>query len=267
MKKYVLFCLLTAFALCMTGCREDNRGNEPECKYHALPLNLTVVQEDWKWDDDGQVYYYHFDVPEITPFVYNYGNWSVSHEYNYGTGKVYQVALPETMYMVDSITEPSVVYYTQHIDFRISVGYVDIQVTNSDYMYAPENPETMYFRLQSNSDILDLTVQQEDWKFDEETQQYYYHFEVPEITSDAYDFGQWSISREYNIGTSDAYQVALPMSSYMTDTVQVPSAVHYSRHIDYAVGVGYVEIMLTHSDYLYPLENPEDMHFRLQLVY
>ena len=110
-------------------------------------------------------------------------------------------------------------------------------------------------------------MQQADWQFDEETKQFYYHFEVPEITEDAYNLGQWSISREYNYGTADAYQVALPLSSYMTDTVQVESTVNYSQHLDYAVGVGFVEVFLTISDFYYDDFTPEAMLFRLQLTY
>jgi hypothetical protein len=106
------------------------------------------MQADWQFDDNTLQYYYHFDVPEITPFVYNYGNWSISREYNSGTKDAYQVALPQSVYMTETLSDGSIAYYTQHIDYRVGIGYVEIQLTNSDYFYGQENPEDMLFRLQ-----------------------------------------------------------------------------------------------------------------------
>ena len=258
--KVIFISLLAAVSLCFVAC-----NNEPKLKKKTR--DLEVLANQWDFEKSANMYYCHFNVPEITSDVYNYGEVSVSREYNYGTRDAYQVALPETTYKSATSEATTVVYYTQHIDFRIGVGYVDIQITNSDYMYGQENPETMHFRLQSGTDILDLTVLQEDWLYDEETKQFFVRFNVPEITGDAYNFGQWSISREYNYGTADAYQVALPMSSYLTDTVKVESTVNYSQHIDYAVGVGFVEVFLTISDFFYDDFKPEAMLFRLQLTY
>ena len=56
-------------------------------------------------------------------------------------------------YLYDEIVDENdsvinTVYYTQHIDYRFGVGYVDIQLTNSDYYYEEQNPESMVFRLQ-----------------------------------------------------------------------------------------------------------------------
>ncbi len=260
MRNKIIICVLAAVGLCFMAC-----NNEPKLKKKTR--DLEVLANQWEFDQSAKMYYCHFNVAEISSDVYNYGEVSVSREYRSTDGNVYQVALPETTYKSATSESTSVVYYTQHIDFRIGVGYVDIQITNSDYVYGQENPETMLFRLQSGTDIIDLTVQQADWQFDEETKQFYYHFEVPEITEDAYNLGQWSISREYNYGTADAYQVALPLSSYMTDTVQVESTVNYSQHLDYAVGVGFVEVFLTISDFYYDDFTPEAMLFRLQLTY
>lgn len=106
------------------------------------------MQADWQFDDNSQQYFYSFEVPEITPYVYNYGNWTICREYNYGTADAYQVALPQSLYMTETLTDGSIAYYTQHIDYRVGMGYVDIQLTNSDYFYGQENPESMVFRLQ-----------------------------------------------------------------------------------------------------------------------
>ena len=55
--------------------------------------------------------------------------------------------------MTDTLTSGEVAYYTQHIDYRLGEGYVEVQLTNSDYMYVYDkgkivNPEDMFFRLQ-----------------------------------------------------------------------------------------------------------------------
>ena len=58
-----------------------------------------------------------------------------------------------SMFMVETVDSVDV-YYTQYIDYRLGIGYVDVQLTNSDYFYAADNqgklvnPETMFFRLQ-----------------------------------------------------------------------------------------------------------------------
>ena len=42
---------------------------------------------------------------------------------------------------------------------------------------------------------------------------------------------------------------------------------YYQQHIDYIYGVGFVEVDLTISDYIYGDFTPESMLFRLQLTY
>lgn len=267
MKNYILLALIGA--LFLVSCQD----NSPECKYHSTALNLTVKQADWKFDSIANQFYYRFDLPEITTYVYDYGDWRVYREYLGETKKDdYQVVLPLSYYLTDTIKEESIVYYTQYIDYRIGIGSVDIQLTNSDRMYGTENPESMSFRLQANDDILDLNILQADWKFDETTKQYYYRFDVPEITSDVYNYGHFSICREYNAGTADAYQVALPTSDYLSEIVPVQSVVYYTQHIDYRVGIGYLDVQLTNSDYFYRTTDgqpipPETMTFRLLLTY
>jgi hypothetical protein len=76
--------------------------------------------------------------------VYNYGTWTMSHEYNPGTANAYMIALPEFQFMQDGNT-----YYSQRIDYEVGLGYIRVYVTNSDYTY-PENwkPDEMYFHMQ-----------------------------------------------------------------------------------------------------------------------
>ena len=94
---------------------------------------------------------------------------------------------------------------------------------------------------------------------------YYCHFDVPELTTDIYNYAEVSVNREYNTGSSKAYQVALPETTYQR-TVINNQDYFYQQHIDYAYGVGFVEVFLTISDYFYDF-HPEAMTFRLQLTY
>ena len=110
MKKVLLILSIIAVAIGFTSCEDE------PCRYHTQTLDLRVMQADWQFDDNTLQYYYHFDVPEITPFVYNYGNWSISREYNSGTKDAYQVALPQSVYMTEALADGSIAYYTQHID-------------------------------------------------------------------------------------------------------------------------------------------------------
>lgn len=132
--------------------RECTCEGDHECKYHTATLDLRVMQPDWEFDNETRQFYYHFDVPEITAQVYNFGNWTICREFNSGSANAYQVALPMSIFLSEEVTNEdkttSTVYYTQYIDYRLGVGYVDIQLTNSDYFYSSENPEDMLFRLQ-----------------------------------------------------------------------------------------------------------------------
>ena len=110
-----------------------------------------------------------------------------------------------------------------------------------------------------------------DWVWDTDKQYFFYDFDVNALTADVYNFGTITLSREYNFGKNNAYQVALPESTYKldqqingNDTTYVP----YTQYIDYAFGVKWVQVTLRNSDYIYPNDyEPEEMHFRLQLVY
>jgi hypothetical protein len=116
-----------------------------------------------------------------------------------------------------------------------------------------------------------LTVYQKEWTFDNDTKQFYAHFDLPELTSDIYNYGNYSLHREYNTGNPDAYQVALPQSIFCSEEIDDgqggTQTLYYTQMVDYRVGVGYVEIQVTNSDFFYPATNPETMNFHLQLMY
>ncbi|MBR1877463.1 MAG: hypothetical protein IJ814_00500 [Paludibacteraceae bacterium] len=145
MKKISFISLLVCLVMALTGCNK-------EAPKHSETYNLTVLQKDWQWDDAAQQFYYHFSVPEITAYVYDFGEVAVYREYNYGTKDACQTLLPESLYRSED-NGAATVYYTQHIDYLYGVGFVEVQLRNSDYAYSKDekgnliNPEDMFFRL------------------------------------------------------------------------------------------------------------------------
>ena len=119
-----------------------------------------------------------------------------------------------------------------------------------------------------------LVVNQNQWNFDTNLNVFYCHFDVPDITWDVYHYAEVSVNREYNSDTENAYQVALPETSYKVEYGtdengnETGEIFYYAQHVDYIYGKGFVEVYYTISDYFYPTDfKPEAMRFRLQITY
>ena len=129
------------------GCTCD-----PSSHLNKKTIFLNVSQNQWEFDNSVNMFYCHFDVPELTKAVYDNGEISIHHEYNSGTNNAYQVALPETMYQSEDIDNGdgtySTVYYQQHIDYAFGIGFVEVFFTISDFYYEGFTPVAMQFRLQ-----------------------------------------------------------------------------------------------------------------------
>lgn len=145
MKKYLLIGLVAMMGLGMTGCT-INSSSEPSERMHKQTIDLNVKASSWIWDAGANMYYCHFDLPELTGDIYNYAEVSINREYNTGSSKAYQVALPETTYLTEKVNNQDY-FYQQHIDYAYGVGFVEIFLTFSDYVY-DQQPETMNFRMQ-----------------------------------------------------------------------------------------------------------------------
>ena len=152
MKKYLFICLMAVVAAGMTSCNNDKECTCVPCQFRQQTLDLVVLQKDWQFDNKVQMYFYRFDVPELTAEIYNYGEVSINREYNNGTQNAYQVALPETTYQVAELDNgdgtSSPYYYQQHVDYAYGIGFVEIGITISDYYYDDFTPESMIFRMQ-----------------------------------------------------------------------------------------------------------------------
>ena len=155
MKKYVFICLMALVG--MVSCTYNYPSGEgctcdPSTHLNKKTIDLRVAQSQWEFDNSANMYFCHFDVQELTKAVYDNGEISIHREYNSGTDKAYQVALPETTYKAEDIDNGdgtySTVYYQQHIDYAFGVGFVEIFCTISDFYYEGFTPEAMLFRLQ-----------------------------------------------------------------------------------------------------------------------
>ena len=119
---------------------------------------------------------------------------------------------------------------------------------------------------------IDLTVTSAQWDFDQSANMFFCHFDISELTENVYNYAEVSVSHEYNSGKNNAYQVALPETIYkqieIQDTDSTTTPYYYQQHIDYAVGVGFVEVFCTISDFYYEEGwTPDPMLFRLQMSY
>ena len=155
MKKYLLFGLLALMGLGMTSCSNTcDCKHEPviPCQFNKKTIDLVAQMGDWAFDTDVNMYYCHFDIPELTQSVYDYAEVSVNREYYSGTAKAYQVALPETTYLTANIDDgngsTTPYFYQQHLDYAYGVGFVEIFCTISDYYYEDFTPDAMVFRMQ-----------------------------------------------------------------------------------------------------------------------
>ena len=124
--------MMAVMGVLLSGCEQGQ-------PFHKKTVDMTVTTSQWDFDQSANMFFCHFDVPEITSDVYNYGEVSVNREYNSGKNNAYQVALPETTYKmeeeVDTDGKPTgnKFYYQQHLDYAYGVGFVEVFCTISDF--------------------------------------------------------------------------------------------------------------------------------------
>lgn len=153
MKKTCLFVLLMlSVALGMTSCVVNGRDGRDGLDGSLNVLNIEVQVRDYQWKQseiilsDGSKatqFFCTIDVPEITGKIYRNGTVLCYREYFKGdAARQYQIPLPQTLHDADG---PNL--YTRTVDYSYGVGFVEIVVTNSDFVYGG-SPEMMDFRIQ-----------------------------------------------------------------------------------------------------------------------
>lgn len=117
----------------------------------------------------------------------------------------------------------------------------------------------------NRKETIDLAVNRNEWQWDEAGGFYFAHFTIPRLTSQVYNYGTVTCSREYLKGYKDAYQYPLPQTQHM-QLIDGPNTFLWTQTVDFTYGIGFVDIVVTNSDYYYE-QVPEAMDFRLQFIW
>ena len=131
MKKAYLF---IAIVFIFASCQQSNGPQSMKV------INLAAKSTDWiaNTDNAGLNRYYtcHFQMPEITTFVYNSGT-----VLGYTVINDAQESLPYVRHYQNATNN----LWTRTVDFDYSVGGINVYVTNSDFAIDP--PGDMNFRV------------------------------------------------------------------------------------------------------------------------
>ena len=156
-KLFSLLFVACSLALSLTSCRKEPPVDPCTCRPNEI-INVDVYRNDWKYSDFGQkegnpyannYFFYTVDVPEITDDVFKGGDVQIYIVMN----KEMQHNLPyvrhyEEYVEVDSVGQWN--YYTETVDAFYGKGWVEFQLTSSDFYYEDHieyEPNAMSFRV------------------------------------------------------------------------------------------------------------------------
>lgn len=137
---FLLF-LGLVLAIGLSSCKYEYNEAEKGTKFNSITKTITVRSVDWM-EADGY-FFFSCDVPELTNEVCKYGTVTCYQDLD-----AYQIALPKTQHKSVVDAENNIIYYTQTLDFIYGVGFIEIDLTNSDFFYEKSDLENMTFRLQ-----------------------------------------------------------------------------------------------------------------------
>lgn len=146
MKKIAFITLLVSLMTLFVGCESKQQET---CKFNKVNVDFRVPKASWVFDTDNKWFYCTYNSTVISDYVYNYGSWTMSHEYGAGTPEAYLIQLPEFQFYELAVDDSTSYFYTQRVDYEVGRGYIRVYVTNSDYIY-PDGwiPDEMYFHMQ-----------------------------------------------------------------------------------------------------------------------
>ena len=111
--------------------------------------DLDVTQWDYSNYKDNNFYFAKFDVPALTSFVFTDGNVN-GYIYMTENGEKIQHSLPYVLHKYETDSQGNPIYYTETVDFVYGVGWVQIEVRDSDFAYETDVqivPNQMSFRI------------------------------------------------------------------------------------------------------------------------
>lgn len=112
--------------------------------------DIKVTQWDYSNFADNNYFFAKYDVPALTSFVFQDGNVN-GYIYMRENNELIQHSLPYVIHMeeVDSNTGTAY-FYTRTVDFVYGIGWVQIEVRDSDFEYEVNTsiaPDPMDFRI------------------------------------------------------------------------------------------------------------------------
>ncbi|MCQ2343271.1 MAG: hypothetical protein MJZ75_07310 [Paludibacteraceae bacterium] len=164
MKKYVFMLVAIVATMSLTGCKGEK--GDPGQNVEWFITNVTVEQNKWNYSNmyDGRLpyannyYYYEFEIPELTQFIFKEGKVSVYMIYTNDRGEEVQRPLPyvqhyEELVGYDEEDKPIYNYYTETYDYVYGNGWINISFFASDFLYEDDItiiPPTQKFRIVFN---------------------------------------------------------------------------------------------------------------------
>lgn len=160
-KKKALFLLFSVVIFC--ACEgpqgpQGPRGYDGKDGKDGEGVNWKIAEfeagtEKSPWEytsfSDNNYYFAKFSVPALTSFVFTDGNVN-GYIYMQENGQLIQHSLPYVLHKYQKDTNGNVFYFTETVDFVYGVGWVQIEVRDSDFAYEDNVnivPDIMKFRI------------------------------------------------------------------------------------------------------------------------
>lgn len=154
MKHIYYIGLLVVASLFFTSCEgpmgpQGPQGPAGESTQWEI-INLAAEANGWQRmsQEDGTNAFYmaSFDIPELTPFIYDSGLVQCYLEYDQGSSNASQQLLPQVRHY-EQVDGENYYLWTETVDYDYMVGNVNIYVTYSDFPDETIAPGAMNFRL------------------------------------------------------------------------------------------------------------------------
>ncbi len=128
-----------------------NLPRKPQQSSNVIAFTMNVDSDGWMYSglENNNYFWAVFDMPEITEDVFDYGLIKIYRTYDYWTDNPVQLELPQVRQAEYQISGDNWGFYTEVIDYEISIGSVTIFYTASDFDYELDEafiPDAMQFR-------------------------------------------------------------------------------------------------------------------------
>ena len=118
---------------------------------NIISFTMNISQDGWMYSnlENNNFFWASFDMPEITEDVFDNGLIKIYRTYDFTSANPVQIELPNVRQAEYQISGDDWGFYTEVIDYEISIGSVTIFYTASDFDYELNEefiPDDMEFR-------------------------------------------------------------------------------------------------------------------------